>query len=144
MSAPLHRLVYRSSLVAPAAERQHDMLAAILDASRRRNAAAGLTGALLHAGESLVQVLEGPLQPLEETYDRISADLRHAHVVLLQFVPIAERSFPDWRMAYVPPDTLEGVWPDLGRGAALTAEEIPRMIAALAAAIPAERVRAAA
>jgi hypothetical protein len=139
-----HRLVYRSSLVAPAADRRQELLAAILETSRRRNAAVGLTGALLHAGECLVQVLEGPLQPLEETYDRISADLRHANLVLLQFVPIAERGFPDWRMAYVPPDTLAAIWPDLARGATLTAEDIARMIAAVATAIPAPARREAA
>lgn len=144
MSTHLHRLVYRSSLSVPAsAERRREMVAAILDVSRRRNAAAGLTGALLHAGEGVVQVLEGPLQPLEDTYDRISADLRHTGLVLLQFVPIAERSFPEWRMALVPPEALEQVWPEFGHGGALRADDIPQMIAVLAAALPATAQAAA-
>jgi hypothetical protein len=133
MPGPLHRLVYRSSLAG--AERRGDQLEAILAASRRRNAATGLTGALLHDGDAVLQVLEGPLEPLEDTYDRISADLRHTGLVLLQFAPVAERCFPDWRMACLDQQALAEPWSE--RGAALTPEDIPRMIAALMAALPA-------
>lgn len=141
MSGSLHRLVYCSCL---AAGHGQDHLAAILETSRRRNAASGLTGALLHAGATIVQVLEGALQPLEETYDRISADLRHGGLTLLQFVPIDARSFPDWRMACLPAAAIERVWPDATFGAALGADDIPRLIAALAATLPPPEQRAAA
>lgn len=143
MSEPLHRLVYRSTLIEGAApERRRDLLAAILDVSSRRNALAGITGALLHDGETVLQVLEGPLPPLEETYDRISADLRHCGLALLQLVPIPRRSFAGWRMVLVPADRLAAFWP--GGCATLTADEIPRLVAALLAALPAPPVREAA
>jgi hypothetical protein len=141
---PLHRLVYRSTLLAPGgAAALSALLDDILAGARRRNAQQGVTGALLHSGETIVQVLEGRLQALEETYDRISADLRHGGLLLLQFVPIDARDFPDWRMAPMPAETLRAVWPEFGT-AALTADDIPRMIAALVAALPPAEQRVAA
>ncbi|NKI88906.1 hypothetical protein HBN54_001499 [Hymenobacter sp. 1B] len=51
-----------------------------------------------------MQVLEGPEPALSELYARIQADPRHYAVRTLAYGPIAERTFPDWRMAYAPAD----------------------------------------
>jgi hypothetical protein len=141
---PLHRLVYRSTLVAPGGQAGiAALIEDIMVSARRRNAQQGVTGALLYSGESILQVLEGRLPALEETYDRISADLRHGGLTLLQFVPIAARDFPDWRMALMPVETLRAIWPEAGT-AALAADDIPRTIAELVAALPAAERREAA
>lgn len=111
MVSALYRLVYRSVVSIPGEEAEAARaLAAILETSRRNNAAAGLTGALLHSGAQLVQVLEGPLAAVEAVFDRIATDLRHTSVELLQFSHIAQASFPAWSMAYVPQAGIEGLF----------------------------------
>ncbi len=47
------------------------------------------------------QVLEGPQAAVEATFERIQQDTRHGDVALLEFVPISERAFDTWAMAYV-------------------------------------------
>jgi hypothetical protein len=102
MSQGLHRLVYLSHnemLGTPeeiAAEVQR-----ILAVSRRRNFAAGITGALMFNAGCFAQVLEGRLAAVSETFERIQRDPRHSDVSVLEFEPISARSFPDWSMAYV-------------------------------------------
>ncbi|MEZ5892881.1 MAG: BLUF domain-containing protein [Parvularculaceae bacterium] len=75
-------------------------LDAILAASRRNNARAGLTGVLLFAKGSFIQALEGPPAALAETYGRILKDRRHRLVIELYRAPIAGRNFGDWSMGY--------------------------------------------
>lgn len=72
---------------------------AILDASRRNNPVAGVTGLLLYDGYRFLQALEGEAASVIRTYDRIKADPRHRAVVLLSSKEIATRSFGDWAMA---------------------------------------------
>ncbi len=97
----LYRLVYASkNLLGP----DDDPAAAveqILDASRRNNGPAGITGALLFNGGAFAQVLEGPRHAVELTFERIQRDLRHGEVTVLQCGPAEGRGFPDWSMAFV-------------------------------------------
>jgi hypothetical protein len=111
MDHSLHRLVYRSVASAPSEPARE--FAAILDVSRRRNAEAGISGVLLHGDGEYVQVLEGALPAIEAVFDRITADLRHTGIELLQFTTIAAPQFPGWGMAHVTPAQLQGVF-DLG------------------------------
>ena len=37
---------------------------------------------------------------MERTFERISADPRHADVTVLSFTPTEQRSFPDWSMGF--------------------------------------------
>jgi hypothetical protein len=98
----LHRLLYRSSVaILGTMEQVEAGIAAILEVSRRRNAAEELTGVLLHAEGGFTQLLEGPLSAIERVYDRIGADLRHSALEILQFVPVQERNFGSWPMAYL-------------------------------------------
>ena len=101
----LHRLLYRSDIAMVGSEatiRQH--LGEIVATSQRRNAADGLTGALLQAHGVFLQVLEGSLAAIETTFERICCDLRHRRVELIELVPIERRLFAEWSMA---PITLD-------------------------------------
>ena len=97
-----HRLVYYSRNTMPgsipeiAAEVGH-----ILAKSRRNNSALGVTGALMFSAGCFAQVLEGPRAALEQTFERIQRDTRHAAVVVLEYAPVEARAFPNWSMAFV-------------------------------------------
>jgi hypothetical protein len=103
MSGVLYRLIYCSrNIIAqsmPAAVVE-DEIRAILHTSRRRNKADDITGALLFTTSGFAQALEGPREVVERTFERISADPRHADVSVLSFTPIERRSFPDWAMGF--------------------------------------------
>lgn len=98
----LYRLVYASKnlLQGPEAE----VMAAvrqILDASQRNNRTVGVTGALMFNAGAFAQVLEGPRQGVEATFERIQRDLRHSDVTVLQCGPAESRGFTNWSMAFV-------------------------------------------
>ncbi|MDT0576885.1 EAL domain-containing protein [Croceicoccus sp. F390] len=98
----LFRLVYysRNAMAAPADE----MRAAvdhIMEASRRNNERAGITGALMFTEDLFAQVLEGSKDALESVFNRIQMDERHDDIQLLSIDPIDQRSFGNWAMAYV-------------------------------------------
>ena len=81
----------------------------ILATARRKNPAAGLSGALLFSEGYFAQVLEGPLGPLEETFELIQEDPRHDNVRVLFYRPVDARAFSGWSMAFagaLDPDTL--------------------------------------
>lgn len=71
----------------------------ILKASRNNNAAAGVTGLLLHDGRRFLQALEGETAMVNRTYERIKADPRHRAIVLLSSREVHARAFGDWAMA---------------------------------------------
>ena len=96
------RLVYLSTnQLRGTAEQKEADIEAILAASRRNNDAVGVTGALTFSDGYFAQVLEGPQDAVEVTFERIQQDDRHSDVQLLEFVPIGERTFSNWSMAYV-------------------------------------------
>jgi hypothetical protein len=90
----LYRILYYSRLVGNAE------IEAILETARERNRQDYITGALWFDGEFFIQVLEGGRVKLTETYNRIACDPRHKNIVLAQCVPIFERSYSDWSMAF--------------------------------------------
>ncbi len=99
----LYRLIYRSRNHIVGARPDADIgqeIHSILEASRRRNAANQVTGALLFTGSGFAQVLEGPRDVVEQTFERIGMDPRHTDVVVLSFTPTERRSFPQWSMAF--------------------------------------------
>ena len=98
----MYRLVYYSSnRIGASGEQMRAQIDQILAASRRNNRAAGLTGALMFSSGYFGQVLEGPQDAVEATFERIQQDTRHGDVSLLEFVKIADRAFGDWSMAFV-------------------------------------------
>ncbi len=111
--APLHRVLYCSRNLIPGdagaiSGAMSGAVAAdirgILAASRRNNARDGITGGLLFSQGCFAQVLEGPLDALERTFERIQCDERHSDVTVLQSGPITARDFPDWSMAFTGPE----------------------------------------
>lgn len=72
----------------------------ILDASVRHNAPQQITGMLLYAGGSFMQVLEGEEAAVDETLGRIVKDSRHTDLTIIERMPIASRSFSEWSMGF--------------------------------------------
>jgi len=68
--------------------------------SARRNADTLLSGTLVYVKDSFVQVLEGPAPAVERTFEAICCDFRHEDVKLIDLVPVKERVFPEWSMAF--------------------------------------------
>ena len=100
----LHSILYRSeAALAGTGPELDQQILAIVEASRVRNCAAGLSGALMITSNSFVQVLEGPLAAVEATFERICRDLRHRRLELLEFTSREERLFGNWSMAQIVP-----------------------------------------
>lgn len=112
-------LLYRSRATRDLDERE---LLPILMASMRNNARAGVTGVLLYGPSTplpergefdpqpstvvpfegpgiFVQWLEGPIEAVQETLERIGRDARHTDVEVLEQGEHDMRLFPHWAMA---------------------------------------------
>lgn len=101
----LQRLIYASRWMDPTCADIGPMVADILDKSVRNNRLFNVTGLLLHHRGWFLQVLEGPLEVVDDTFDRIRRDLRHTDIRVVADLPIAARAFGDWGMAA---ERLEG------------------------------------
>lgn len=101
----LQSLIYisESTISLPSGECQID---GIVDVSRSRNRALGVTGALMFAHTNFVQVLEGSQTALDVLMTSIGRDSRHRNVRILEVETLTARRFPDWAMAYVGPAAL--------------------------------------
>lgn len=99
VEVPLFRVVYvsRNLLPGPAVDAE---LGRILGGARRRNAALGVTGALLCSDDCFAQALEGPAPAVEAVFEAIQRDSRHSDVVVLEAGPAPAREFGAWSMAY--------------------------------------------
>lgn len=114
----IHRLLYRSEMdLAGTAVGVQMQIVEMVRNSAARNAADGLTGALLHTRGLFIQVLEGPPPALEATFERICCDLRHRRVELIELVEAEERLFERWSMGQISADhTLEWLVAHLPEG----------------------------
>ena len=77
-----------------------DALEAILRSSRNNNALYDVTGVLWSDGDCFIQVLEGPIASVEETYGRILVDDRHHSLALVYDHLVAKREFGSWSMCH--------------------------------------------
>jgi hypothetical protein len=80
---------------------QTDDLQELLEHARRSNAAKGITGALIYAEGTFLQILEGDKELLQDLMARIRRDLRHESVVVLRESEVPTAIFGSWKMAYV-------------------------------------------
>ena len=104
-----HQLIYASTPL------DTDALEALLAHARARNAAQGISGALVYFEGAFLQVLEGERAALDALMAHIARDLRHAHVEVLQALEIPEPVFGDWTMAYVAATAAQvAEWAGLG------------------------------
>ena len=97
------RLIYASRLKK---KLDHAAVKKIADVSRRNNKKLGVTGALCSSPRGFLQILEGPPEAVNELYNRIVRDPRHADVSLLEYVKVPFREFENWSMAYVRTDEI--------------------------------------
>ena len=72
----------------------------IVRVSHERNAALGITGALLHSGTRFAQRIEGPAEAVAELKSSILADPRHDGVTTIAGGSCCERLFVDWTLAF--------------------------------------------
>ena len=139
IATSLYRLIYCSRRSGPPPGLADPEIVKILEASRRRNTDAGLTGALLFTGGSFAQVLEGQRDAVEQAFERIGTDPRHESVTILSITPIERRCFPDSPMSYCdePPEGSTGMLAALlsdaesGRPRVVTGLDILRMLESL-------------
>lgn len=74
------------------------ILDGILAVSRRLNARDDITGTLICRADMYLQLIEGPDDAVQATYQRIIADDRHLDIDLLVSHQITDRLFPEWAM----------------------------------------------
>ncbi len=72
----------------------------ILASSRINNANRGVTGMLLYAANTFLQVLEGPKVRVDALFDELYLDDRHSGARVLYSGEVEERSFDNWSMGF--------------------------------------------
>ena len=99
----LHELIYVSLAARemPLADLT-DLLTECLERNRRFN----ITGLLVYHNREFMQLLEGRKEDVLALYDVIVRDERHQQVHLMWDGAIEQRSFADWRMAFLMPGEL--------------------------------------
>lgn len=103
--APLFQLLYVSQL---AADCDFGVVKDVVDVSRRRNPALGLTGALLFDGGHFCQLIEGAEGDALELMSRIQRDPRHTDLQLLHAGSAAgARLLNRWASGYCDSHELE-------------------------------------
>ncbi|MFO8141500.1 MAG: BLUF domain-containing protein [Marinobacter sp.] len=102
---PLIRLAYASEATFEAKTLERGIephVARILLVSRRNNAKVSIVGGLYYSDNRFFQYLEGEEGAVRATYQRIQQDPRHRNMRILIEEPVAERTFTNWSMKYVP------------------------------------------
>ena len=84
-----------------------DDISLILKQSYANNQSLNITGILLYCNGSIIQVLEGDKQKVEDLYAIISKDQRHRSLIRLFSGAVEQRTFPDWLMGYRTVSTQE-------------------------------------
>ena len=90
----LYNLIYRSRINKDAltAESINDLVEKSANANIERE----ISGILLHDDTHFFQILEGPIEKIEDLYKKILQDLRHTEVVLITLEPIPTRYTQNW------------------------------------------------
>jgi hypothetical protein len=91
----LVRLVYSSEATV---RMTSDMLMSILTVARAHNGIDGITVLLVSDGHGFLQIIEGPAEAVNETFQRIARDERHRNVIVHEHRPQRERCFGEWMM----------------------------------------------
>jgi hypothetical protein len=75
-------------------------MAALLHKSRQNNQSLAITGILVFADRSFLQVIEGEAGKVDALLARIAADPRHHKLTRILREPIRARTFGNWSMGY--------------------------------------------
>jgi len=82
-------------------------LALMLEESRVRNSARGITGVLILVDGVFFQILEGEKNDVLDLMETIKHDPRHSGVKVYHEQETDERAFASWSMAYLSPSAEE-------------------------------------
>ena len=93
----IYFLVYASTAVKILNEAE---LVSLLEPMRAYNQSRKITGLLLYASGTFVQVLEGSRSEVLELYGRILRDVRHKDCTVIAQGERLGRRFPDWTMGF--------------------------------------------
>lgn len=93
-------ITYVSDCLIEAADRAA-AIEQMFDDARDRNAARGVTGALLFAGNRFAQTIEGGYLVVDALMTRIDRDPRHRVRAIVERRAISERRFPGCSVAYL-------------------------------------------
>jgi len=93
----IYQLLYVSGAVGRPTEEDVEQILAV---SRRNNAELGVTGMLLYADGTFIQVLEGEESAVKTLSHRISRDPRHRNYMVLCEQKSQSRAFADWQMGF--------------------------------------------
>lgn len=103
----MKRITYISRYAQPMDE---DKLRALGEAASEKNRQLGVTGILMASGGVFYQVLEGPVEQVDQLYSAIARDVRHTDILLLESDDdVPERLFPNWSMKMVNLDAASHV-----------------------------------
>jgi len=84
------------------------LVADVLQSSRRSNEQKQVTGLLIAGGNRYLQVIEGQADALKMTMERILSDWRHTRIDVLVDRKVTRRAFTDWSMAFCSDPELGG------------------------------------
>jgi hypothetical protein len=93
----IHQLMYVSGATRSVTDTD---IRAILDSSRRRNAALGITGLLLYGEGAFIQVLEGEREKVLTLTTIIRTDPRHRNYMTMLEHDVKSRAFGQWQMGF--------------------------------------------
>lgn len=96
-------IVYMSRAVGEWSEPE---LMSLQEECQTRNKRINVTGRLLFLNGHFIQVIEGPVEILDGLFESISHDPRHTDLHLILNTPTPARSFVEWTMDVVLPNTL--------------------------------------
>jgi hypothetical protein len=94
---PLIQLIYFSSATRELSDSE---LEELLEQARSRNAKQNVTGMLIYAEGTFMQVLEGSRSDVHDIYSSILRDPRNKDNIELTEMVISERNFSDWSMFF--------------------------------------------
>jgi len=73
----------------------------IVEAAKKNNIRANITGVLFFGNNYFLQILEGPRNNLNILYNKIIRDERHTNMQVLELREIGSRYFHEWSMKFV-------------------------------------------
>jgi hypothetical protein len=141
VSRPERSLLYVSrKTIDPGAE---EVIQEIITAASIKNAALGVTGALVATKAHFAQILEGPAGAVSDLMDSICRDARHTNVTVLREWAIFGRSFADFSLAYSGPSSyvakhVAGVAAATGDDRSIKVDRVIALIAGLAVPVDPE------
>jgi Sensors of blue-light using FAD len=75
--------------------------------AQQRNQLDDITGVMLHNDGNFMQYMEGPDQAVASAFGRVCASREQTGVILLCDMPIDQRHFGEWAMAFAQPTNSE-------------------------------------